>query len=633
MSDTKLVSLSAGSLSSVSVPEVSVVTTTTTPQVSSSLPASELVVTNVQSTDINVIVSGMEEEIVPDARLFKFAAEKYKVSEEVLLEYYKLAYSATSSSLDIVALAVVKALQESQYTTDEINLLVSFERIFSDDVYSTDDFYGQANIDDDEYALVDKVLHDWYSVQDEAKLSFDKAPLLESQTAQDVTYLSPDKAALDSVEFTESAPIFEADKNTLEVVGTQEILNSDVELDKRDESTVLDTLGIDVETPAEDTASSTDEAYLDIEPVFEDNNLVAELVELEAEKVAEDASDTQDDLYAEVGINYEEIFGYYDDEVVKDVSTGFSEYEYFLSDYVEPDYLVHALHISEGITEFVIGKGLEDLIDATDDFYGAATIGDDEYASVNKVLVDYAQLLETIATQANYYRSGGENSFTADQAYITANKNLLETSVTQETVSSAFDTARQDSFIQQDVLAVQVGYVAADDASTTQDELALTVAPKLSDNYISADNAFTDVTANKQDNTSTSEAKSFVVETQILEIVDATDDFYGAATIGDDEYAAVNKVLADYGTVTEEIITVTDFQRTLLDSTINQDVLALEPNKLLQDSSNSSDTITMIEEKVLLEATSTSHVISLYRQSYFQQDYVAQEYLGEIYTY
>jgi hypothetical protein len=121
--------------------------------------------------------------------------------------------------------------------------------------------------------------------------------------------------------------------------------------------------------------------------------------------------------------------------------------------------------------------------------------------------------------------------------------------------------------------------------------------------------------------------------TELSDLVDATDDFFGAANIDDDQIAVFDKVLADHTTSGDTVTTLTEFLRSVNESQILSEVFAAAINKALSDINNSSDTVTLLTAPVKLEAVSTSQTISLTLQSYFSQDYVELGYTGETYTY
>jgi len=131
----------------------------------------------------------------------------------------------------------------------------------------------------------------------------------------------------------------------------------------------------------------------------------------------------------------------------------------------------------------------------------------------------------------------------------------------------------------------------------------------------------------------TSETVAKDSTTEFSELVDATDDFYGAANIDDDQIAVFDKVLADYASSSEVVTTLTDFNRSVNESQILSEVFAAVTNKALSDITNSSDTVTLLAALSKLETATTSQTISLTLQSYFSQDYVELGYTGETYTY
>ena len=135
------------------------------------------------------------------------------------------------------------------------------------------------------------------------------------------------------------------------------------------------------------------------------------------------------------------------------------------------------------------------------------------------------------------------------------------------------------------------------------------------------------------DTTASTETINKDVSAEFSELIDATDDFFGAANLDYDQIATVNKNVVDYATNSETITTLTNFTRSVNESQILSEVFAAVTNKALSDITNSSDTVTLLTGPNKRETVATSQTISLTLQSYFSQDYVELGYTGETYTY
>jgi hypothetical protein len=95
---------------------------------------------------------------------------------------------------------------------DIAELVVEFNRSVEDSVFSTDDFYGNANIDDDQIALVNKILADWTELQEETKIAFTKAPFEDASSISDVTENHPKPQKLDEISLSDEAPLLTTEK-------------------------------------------------------------------------------------------------------------------------------------------------------------------------------------------------------------------------------------------------------------------------------------------------------------------------------------------------------------------------------------------------------------------------------------
>jgi len=126
---------------------------------------------------------------------------------------------------------------------------------------------------------------------------------------------------------------------------------------------------------------------------------------------------------------------------------------------------------------------------------------------------------------------------------------------------------------------------------------------------------------------------SFNFSKVILDSVDATDDFYGLANVDDDQTARIDKVVIDYGTLTELFSRITTFIRSFTDVASVSEEFRNSISKIFSDQINRSDIVTKLYAKVSTETVSSSQTLSINIQSYFQQDYVEAGYAGQNYTY
>jgi hypothetical protein len=147
-------------------------------------------------------------------------------------------------------------------------------------------------------------------------------------------------------------------------------------------------------------------------------------------------------------------------------------------------------------------RQFNDFVDATDDYYGAATVGDDEYANVNKAIVDLARITEqaTPVTFTLYNISNNQATF-AEQKYLGINlnlmpdyytksdlqyaligKNWIDTTYNFENVRLNTNTNYQDSTSTSDVFSYSnATYRSYIDSITNSDSSFLEARPVLTD--------------------------------------------------------------------------------------------------------------------------------------------------------
>jgi hypothetical protein len=557
------------------------------------------------------------------------------------------------------------------HARDQITQIVVTKQ-FEDLVDSTDDFYGEANIDDDEYASIDKVLADYSTFSE----NFDRV-------VQYIRLFYETATMLEQAELAATKVVSDQTSNS-------ELTNSDVYKVNNDQTTTSETKSFDVEQTSIDQATSSEQATIATSTVYSDQATTTDDFSRFYQAVR---------VFAELTQTTERI-----EQLVERVSSDQAVFTELFTRAVEKFSNDQAATSEQQTFDFY--GVYEELVDATDDFYGAANIDDDQIATVDKVLADYATNSETITTVAEFYRTFLETAISADQATFDFAKSLLDTVTTSErfqvdfstsrtetatiseTVQQAFETSRTETVAQIDLFTQSIepakyetvvtseataydtsldkretantAETVAQDFSTPRTDVASilelftsewTALRSYSDGIAQTDTVSLDTTKPATETTTTSDAQTLDVikrpldttttsevvgkdaTTEFSELVDATDDFYGAATVGDDEYAAIDKVLADYATNSDVVTTLTTFLRSVNESQILSEVFAAATDKALSDITNSSDTVTLLTAPTKLESVSTSQTISLTLQSYFSQDYAQLGYTGETYTY
>jgi hypothetical protein len=699
-----------------------------TSEIASGTPSSPPIVTQTSDIALDVRVTGMGEENIPDSRLFKFLADKFGFQEQVIRDVYKnlsdlsttdeqvrkllqkvlvditttsdvfdrvwTAYrtytdSTTNTELlqkdfakvlldvsnssdllstdvgkylaDVTALAnlsyavilVGKSLQDQTVGfTDILSTVVDFQRTFTDTVFTTDDFYGLANVDDDEYADVYKVIFEWLALTETVAVDVTKPDLVDQATSGEQAYLNPDIPKFDQI--TQS-----------------DLQTSSIEPSKLDQATTSELQSFDVNKPDRtDQATTVEQQAFDVvKPDLFDQATNSDEVANTVGQISSDQFSTQNEQYSfdvdkpdrtdQASIAEQAIKDFTrpadDDQLsiselllTKLIELNVNEIDYFLEDYVFDitDYTFKAVHARDQIMQIAVTTSIEDLVDATDDFYGAANIDDDEYASVDKVLADCATFSETFDRLVDYIRLFTDTATTLEQIALvtskvvadqTANLDLVNSDVykvanDQTTTSETKNFDVQQTSLDQATTSEQTAFAAntvyADQATNTDDfsrfyeavrifaELSQTseTVQQLVERVSSDQATFTDLVTQtvqkiSQDTSNTSEQQSFDVFVVYEDLADATDDFYGAATVGDDEYASIDKVLADYATNSDTVTTVAVFYRTFLEVAASTDLTTFDFAKAVVETATTSETVAVDFSTSRTDTAATSETV------------------------
>lgn len=144
-----------------------------------------------------------------------------KLVTDTVAKSFATSFSDSNTAIDMVATTVQTPKQDSFAASDSVTLLVDFRPLIQDWVYSTDDVLGNANIDDDQYMLFNKVAIDSSTSADTALISISKA-------------LNDNIASIDAI--VKSAGVSLADS-----VGLPDVLEKSLAVSKADVADMSDT--------------------------------------------------------------------------------------------------------------------------------------------------------------------------------------------------------------------------------------------------------------------------------------------------------------------------------------------------------------------------------------------------------
>lgn len=671
--------------------------------ISSSVPS----VANSSDLLLDVQVTGLGEENIPDPRLFKFLSDKFKLQEQVLRDVYKslsdltttpeqvrkllektlsdvatnndvfdrvwIAYrsfldSTSNTELveksfekvlldlvntqdlltsdvakylqDVIALAnlsyavilVNKFLQHQTVGfTDTLSRIVQFNRTFEDTIFITDDFYGLANIDDDQFVDAYKVILTWANTLETFAVDVTKPDLVDQATASEQKYLYS------------------------QIPKSDQVVNSDLQtslvgLNKLDQAVTNEQQIFNVNKPdrTDQVITSDEKAAAVSKPAITDQFAVSDLLTKLVNQISLEVASLQNELYnftvikpdlQDTGLILDEIAKSFSTSTINDqtsnsdaadrlIGINIEEIDYFLEDYnVDTiNYTFRAVHASDQITQTVLTKLLQNVVDATDDFYGLANLDDDQTASINKVVVDYAAVAENFSRLVSYIRQFVNIASISEQIELNTVKVLFNqitnlelillstnkvvndlastleiklfevTSQQQHQVTSleqaelTLEIPKTDAIVSQDLFTRLYQAVRIFTEQTQTTELVEQLISKISSDqtmFIELVEKTSSKILSNQLNTS--EQLSFNFELVHLELIDATDDFYGLANIDDDQIASFDKLLSHHVSSIETITTVAQFYRTFIETAYATDLATFNFAKSILDTITTSE--------------------------------------------
>ena len=502
-----------------------------------------------------------------------------QLSEQLVVDYSKVIYDvATSvdvSSLyfdkilfdqivqadEVTKLTYQKVQPDQVISTDEFSRIADYKRSFSDWVDATDDFLGEANIDDDQIALIGKNLVDYGTTSDVASsyVSITKAdvtglldekyiglskPFADSFGKTDQLSYEVTKAFLDTSYSTDVASKLTG-KVLEETLAPTEFLVFSAAKNSADTADVADEPRLTASKPFTDSFTKSDTATLvwDARRSFSEQQATSDFVRFDATS-----------LKLDTAVTVEAVAKY----STKLLSTQFTQADEFSR---TVDYL----------------RSFSDLVDATDDFFGAANIDDDQIASIGKNIVDYAT--------------------TSELTRFDGTKLLVDATALQNPVSLTLTKPLADSFTQSDVVTLMPGKSVVELVSTQDTDnkqiSKVTNDSTLLSNPISLETAklFSDSTGY------TTDVFSRVVDynKSLSDLVDVTDDFLGEANVDDDQIASFGKNVVEYlalGDAPRFDVSVTQ-----QDSYLASDIAAINTQKILSTSFGYSDLTSFLTNK------------------------------------
>jgi hypothetical protein len=301
---------------------------------------------------------------------------------------------------------------------------------------------------------------------------------------------------------------------------------------------------------------------------------------------------------------------------------------YFLSNYIKDDYLGIVYNYNNvNITNYVSIIETLDIKRVKDDLFDTVFAADSAYASINNVIIDTSSISDTNLIYNAYF-------------------NLADQGIVQDVLSFVYNIKFADSFTSSEFFA----YIKleAKDIKRFIEQISLvkeTINFRQQD-YALEDYAIEDYAGiifnynNININSYASIIENFNITRvkDLFDTINITDDYYGTATLGDDEYVSINKALIDSTDGIGDTSLIYKAYFNLADQGIVQDVLGFVYSTEFTDSFTSTelfsyDKVYSGKTKALEEKVSfIQEKVTFRQQDYALEDYAVEDYAGIVIT-
>ena len=524
--------------------------------------------------------------------------------------------ATTSETLD----KVVEQPQSDQTSTSE-QYMFAVVAEYSDQVTMTDDALGVANIDDDEYATIEKVVIDTLGLSDSfvTQIGFNRFP-------EDLLVLAEEVA-------------LEYAQTKLDATTTSDQASFVAAPEYRELLALVETVAKDYTTPQTDSIAQSDVAYLNPNKGLVETTTTSDLNYFGIQPGVADTATTSEVITNAVSTIY-------NDTVQSSDVASFA---------IEPG-PVELVNTSETIAK------LSEIV-----YSELGSISEQFEQTLDKPFSETANTSEYIEFAITFYRTYLELIGTSEQLVYSVGKGLVDQTTTTDQLASEVSAVQLDVTVTSDELMgstlriladqtyflddnfVQPDYFGA--ALVAKDEASFEVKPVAQDSLsIPADVYSLEILPGYVDQATTSEQLVFERTYNLSDIVYMSDDVLGAANIDDDEYAQVGKSLLELVSSSDYVTTQTTFLRSFDEVGSSSDQIVFGYDKSITEVSTTSEAIGMGVSTVLSDTSTTSETYSNslnkgaadtattseYRwannQSYLNSTYTAVGYVGTNYT-
>ncbi len=490
------------------------------------------------------------------------------------LVFSKTLFDQVVQADEVTKLTYQKVQPDQVFSADAFSRIVDYKRLFSDWIDATDDFLGEANIDDDQIATIGKNLVD-YSTLGDLQFADTSIVKLDVTGLLDIAAISLAKPFADSVNNADQSSYFVSkvlsDTSILSDINVKLVSKGLVDVSSTQEERILAASKV-----LADTSNSSDEPSLTTSKTLSDQftkydvvttvwNALRTFTELQttSELTTFDTSSTKLDVATT-------------SEAISKLGTKLLTTEFTQTD------------LFSRTVSYV--RSFDDQIDATDDFLGSANIDDDQIVTIGKNVVDY--------------------SITSELTRFDGTKLLIDSTALLNPINLNTSKILSDSFIGSDVTVLGPVKVVVDTTSTAEvvtsyfEKITIDLLMVADPASLTVSKPFSDTTGNTTD-----EFTRVIDYSRVFtELVDATDDFLGEATIDDDQIVSFGKNVVDYLVLVDS--PQFDFSSTRSDQYVVTDAAAKSSEKVLTTNFGNSDTANFYTNKQLVDMVSYTEVIA-----------------------
>jgi len=539
------------------------------------------------------------EQLLPDEKTYKQyekpATSNYFLLDNLFTRVEKILDPQLYSATEIIENYIrVYAPDENSIITDDFKI-IRVKDLFTT-VNITDDYYGAATLGDDEYVSINKALidstdgiisttmvYDIFNVLLDLAITSDDLGFLSSanlqdtlSNVQDTNPLTPYKVLLETINSQQEVFSVLVGNTLIDLINSSEILSAFVT------------------TNLQDSLIATEDFVYDHQ--FKGTRkLIKELL------LANNLETTKFKL---------------------------NKQNYFLSDYIKDDYLGIVFNYNNvNITTYASIIETLDITRVKDDLFDTLVVADSAYASINNVIIDTSSIGGTSLIYSAYF-------------------NLADQGIIQDILGFVYSTEFADSFTSSEFFT----YIKleAKDIKNFIEQISLV---KEAINFRQQDYALEDyaiedyagITFNY--NTVNINSYASIIETlditrvkDLFDTINITDDYYGTATLGDDEYVSINKALIDSTDGIGGTSLIYSAYFNLADQGIIQDILGFVYSTEFADSFTSTELFSydkFLSSKIKALEDQVSFVqenITFRQQDYALEDYAVEDYAGIVIT-